>query len=215
MGKYALFLELAGRRVVLVGGGAVATRKAQSLLKAGARLVVVAEHIGEVLVNLCRSAGAEMIKSKYSKSYLAEAVLAIAATDDAKLNRRIYKDCQELEILCNVVDCPELCDFFMPAVVRRGNLQIAIGTEGNCPAYAGHVRKKLEGMFTERHGEFVAELEAIRERVLERVADGGSRKSILGALVDDESFEYFASNGAAKWKSRAEKLIEETKAGQS
>ncbi len=215
MGKYAIFLELAGRRVVLVGGGAVATRKAQVLLRAGARLVVVAEHIGEALVNLCRSAGSEMIESKYSKSYLAEAVLAIAATDDAKLNRRIYKDCQELEILCNVVDCPELCDFFMPAVVRRGNLQIAIGTEGNCPAYAGHVRKKLEGMFTERHGEFVAELEVIREQVLEQVADGGSRKSILGAFADDESFEYFAAKGAAKWRSRAEKLIEETRAGRN
>ncbi|MBN2271101.1 MAG: bifunctional precorrin-2 dehydrogenase/sirohydrochlorin ferrochelatase [Sedimentisphaerales bacterium] len=215
MGKYAIFLELADRRVVLVGGGAVATRKAQSLLQAGGRLVVVAEHIGEALENLCRSFGAEMIKSKYSKSYLAEAVLVIAATNDAKLNRRIYKDCQELEVLCNVVDCPELCDFFVPAVVKRGSLQIAIGTEGSYPAYAGHVRKKLEGMFTERHGEFVAELEAIRERVLERVGDGGSRKSILGALVDDESFEYFASNGAAEWRSRAEKLIEEAEAGQN
>ena len=85
-------------------------------------------------------------------------MLAIAATSDRQLNRRIYKDCQELEILCNVVDAPELCDFIVPAVVKRGDLQIAIGTEGNCPAYAGHLRKKLEQSFTDKHGEFLAEL---------------------------------------------------------
>jgi precorrin-2 dehydrogenase/sirohydrochlorin ferrochelatase len=207
MAKYPIFLELSGRRVVVVGGGAVAVRKAQALLAAGARLVVVAEQIDNMLTVLCRDKKAELIKSKYSKDYLAEAVLTIAATNNPQLNRRIYKDCQELEVLCNVVDEPELCDFFVPAVVKRGDLQIAIGTEGHCPAYAGHIRKKLEKIFTEEHGQFLAELEALRKQIITDVAEPTERKAMLGELADDKSFEYFVANGPAQWRTFAEELI--------
>jgi precorrin-2 dehydrogenase/sirohydrochlorin ferrochelatase len=207
MAKYPIFLELSGRRVVLIGGGAVAVRKARSLLAAGARLVVVAEQVDDVLTNLCADSSAELIRSRYSKDYIAEAVLVIAATNDHKLNKKIYKDCQKLEILCNVVDQPELCDFYVPAVVRRGDLQIAIGTEGYYPAYAGHLRKKLEQTFTDKHGEFLAELERFRKRIIKDVPDQTKRKALLGKLVDDESFEYFAENGSSAWRDRAEQII--------
>ncbi len=207
MAKYPIFLELSGRRAVVVGGGVVAVRKAQALLAAGARLIVVAERIDNMLTVLCRNKNAELIKSKYSKEYLAEAVLTIAATNNHQLNRRIYKDCQELEVLCNVVDEPELCDFFVPAVVKRGDLQIAIGTEGHCPAYAGHIRKKLEEIFTEKHGQFLAELEALRKRIITDVAEPAERKALLGELADDKSFEYFIENGPAQWRTFAEELI--------
>jgi precorrin-2 dehydrogenase/sirohydrochlorin ferrochelatase len=208
MAKYPIFLELTARRVVVIGGGAVAVRKARSLLEAKARLVVVAERIDDVLTSLCTGTGAELIRSKYSKDYLVGAALVIAATNHAELNRRIYKDCQELEILCNVVDQPELCDFYVPAVVKRGDLQIAIGTEGDCPAYAGHMRNKLEQVFTEKHGEFLAELERLRERIIKDVSDPTDRKALLGELVDDVSFEYFAQNGSTAWRDRAEKIIQ-------
>ena len=207
MGKYPIFLELSGRRVVLIGGGAVAARKAQVLLAAGARLVVVAERIDEMLTVLCRDKTAELIKSKYAKSYLAEAVLVMAATNNNQLNKRIYKDCQELEILCNVVDVPELCDFFVPAVVKRGSLQIAVSTDGYCPAYAGHLRKKLERVFTEKHGEFLAELEAMRKQIIREVSDPADRKSLLGRLVEEKSFEYFVENGSSKWRTFADEVI--------
>ncbi len=207
MAKYPIFLELSGRRAVVVGGGAVAVRKAQALLAAGARLVVVAEQIDNMPTALCRDKNAELIKSKYSKDYLAEAVLAIAATNNHQLNRRIYKDCQELEVLCNVVDEPELCDFFVPAVVKRGDLQIAVGTEGHCPAYAGHIRKKLEEIFTEKHGQFLAELETLRKRIIEDVSEPSERKALLGKLADDKSFEYFVENGPAQWRTFAEELV--------
>jgi precorrin-2 dehydrogenase/sirohydrochlorin ferrochelatase len=207
MAKYPIYLELCNRRIVLVGGGAVAARKAESLLKAGARLVVVADHIGQALRGFCAGTSAELIESKYSKEYLAGATMAIAATDDEKLNTQIYRDCQELEILCNVVDSPQLCDFYVPAVVQRGDLQIAIGTDGKSPAFAGHIRKKLEQIFTEKHGEFLAELEAVRSRIIEKLKDPVERKAILGKLADDESFEYFAANGPAEWRKRAEETI--------
>jgi len=209
MAKYPIFLELSGRRAVVIGGGAVAVRKAQALLAAGARLVVVAERIDKMLTVLCRNKKAELIKSKYSKNYLAEAILAIAATNNHQLNRRIYKDCQELEVLCNVVDEPELCDFFVPAVVKRGDLQIAVSTEGLYPAYAGHIRKKLEEIFTEKHGQFLTELETLRKRILKDVAEPADRKALLGQLADDKSFEYFVENGPAQWRIFVDRLVNE------
>ena len=207
MSKYPIFLELSGRRVVVIGGGAVAVRKVQTLLAAGARLVIVSKDADETLTALCQGAKAELIKSKYSKDYLVGAVLAIAATNDHKLNKQIYKDCQELEILCNVVDAPELCDFLVPAVVKRGDLQIAVGTGGSCPAYAGHLRNKLERIFTDKHGEFLAELETFRKRIIKEVADLSYRKTLLGQLADDRSFEYFIQNGPAQWRVFVNKLL--------
>jgi precorrin-2 dehydrogenase/sirohydrochlorin ferrochelatase len=185
----------------------VAVRKAGPLLEAGARLVVVAHKPSDAITDLCTHHDAELIRDRYSKQYLAQAALVIAATDDLKVNEQVYQDCQELEILCNVVDDPQRCDFFVPAVVKRGDLQIAIGTEGYCPAYAGHLRKKLEAELTEEHGQFLVELERVRREVIEQVPASADRKALMGKLVDDESFEYFRANGPAAWRERAQALV--------
>jgi len=207
MAKYPIFMELGKRRVVVVGGGAVAVRKAEALFGAGARLVVVALKPGDAMTTLCTKQGAELIRDRYAKQYIGQAVLVIAATDDPKVNEQVYRDCQELEILCNVVDDPQHCDFFVPALVKRGDLQIAIGTEGYCPAYAGHLRQRLESMFTEEHGRFLAELENVRKKIVDDVPSASDRKTLLGKLVDDESFEYFRANGSEAWRQRAQDMI--------
>lgn len=208
MAKYPIFLELGGRRAVVIGAGSVAARKSESLLAAGARLVVVAEHVENMPSAITRSPNVEVVKAKYSKDYLVGATIAIAATDNHELNKQIFRDCQELEILCNVVDEPELCDFYVPAVVKRGDLQVAVGTEGNCPAYAGHIRKKLEEIITNKHGQFLAELERFRKRVVADVTSAANRKALLGQLVDDESFECFVKDGPAAWRERVEGIIQ-------
>ena len=95
---------------------------------------------------------------------------------------------------------PELCDFFVPAVVKRGSLKIAVGTDGQCPAYAGHIRKKLEKIFTEKHGLFLSELEKMRLKVINEIHEPDKRKIILGRLCDDNSFDYFLDNGPEKWR---------------
>ena len=209
MAKYPIFLEVGGRRVVVVGGGLVASRKADALLEAGARLVVVAKQTCSPLSRLCAEHPVELVRARYSKDYLGQAALVIAATNDAGVNRRIYEDCQELGILCNVVDQPHLCDFFVPAVVKRGDLQIAIGTEGYCPAYASHLRKKLEQTVTEEHGRFLSELEALRKRLFKAVLDPAGRKGLLGQLVSDASFHLFVEKGPVAWRRYAAKLIRE------
>lgn len=207
MAKYPVFLNLRGRSVVIIGGGTVALRKTQVLLATGARLLVVSEHIEDKLAALCQNEDAKLISSVYSKDYLSGAVLAIAATNDHELNKQIYKDCQELGLLCDVVDVPELCDFFVPAIVKRDDLQIAISTEGACPAYAGHLRKKLEQIFTEKHGHFLAELKVIRKRIVKDVSNPADRKVLLSQLVDDESFKCYIQKGLAQWQAYAADLI--------
>ncbi len=208
MAKYPIFLELAGQRVVLIGGGSVAARKAQSLLAAGVRLIIVAEKINPVLEAICRWTNTKLIRGKYIKEYLTGALLAIAATNNRELNHQIHKDCQQLQVLCNVVDDPEHCDFFIPAVVNRGKLQIAISTEGQCPAYAGHLRKKLEKTFTTQHGGFLNELMKLRKQVITELTDPAERKTVLGRLVEDASFDYFTEHGPDRWQEYALKLIQ-------
>ena len=211
MSKYPIYIELSGRRVVVIGAGVVAARKVEVLSGAGARVVVVAEKVSEVFEQTCQKPNIELIISNYSGNYLAEATLAVAATNDMKLNRQVYEDCQKLGVLCNVVDDPELCDFYVPAVVRRGDLQIAISTAGKCPAYAGHLRKKLEDMFTDDHSQFLVELEVIRQKVIADIENGNERKAVLGELVKDKSFDYFVENGPDAWHRRAGEIINKKK----
>ena len=211
MAKYPIFLELSGQHVVVIGGGKVAFRKAKVLLETGARVVVVARKAGETMEALCAGSNIRLVKDSYAKEYLVGAVLAIAATDDMALNQQIHKDCQELEVLCNVVDEPALCDFYVPAVVQRGALQIAIGTGGQSPAFAGHLRKKLERIITAEHGEFLEELERLRKRIQAEIGDINERKSLAGELVDDKSFERFVESGAAEWRRWANELVRSRK----
>jgi len=212
MAKYPIFLELKGRRVVLIGAGTVAFRKAGTLLDAGARLVIVAEHADAAVELLCQeNKQAELVKSSYSKEYLNGATLVIAATNNRQLNKQIYNDCQNCGALCNVVDDPELCDFFAPAVLRRGDLQIAISTDGACPAYAGHIRKKLEDMFTDTHAKFLSELECLRAKVISEVSGADERKTVMGKLTDDASLEIFTACGVDKWRQYADKLVSQYK----
>jgi precorrin-2 dehydrogenase/sirohydrochlorin ferrochelatase len=208
--KYPIFLNLKSKRAVVIGGGSVAARKVLSLLDTQARIVVVAEQIDEALKTGCKNTDVEFVYAKYSKEYLAGATIAFAATNDAKVNEQIYRDCQQLEVLCNTVDSPALCDFFTPAVVKRGDLQIAISTDGNVPAYAGHLRQKLEEIITFEHGQFVAELEKIREKILADISDENKRKTVLGTLAGDEAFEIFKKKGPDALRIWAEKIIAET-----
>ena len=203
MAKFPIYLEMAGRRAVVIGAGPVAIRKVTALHEVGARITVIAIHVSTPAEELFSRYNVEVVLTPYRKDYLVGATLVIAATNDTPLNKQVYHDCQELEILCNVVDVPELCDFYTPALVKRGDLQIAIGTDGNCPSYAGHLRRKLEDLFTQTHGEFLKELEEMRIKVLKSISNPDERKAILGRLASDESFNIFNEQGRANWKEYA------------
>ncbi|MFC1764970.1 bifunctional precorrin-2 dehydrogenase/sirohydrochlorin ferrochelatase [Planctomycetota bacterium] len=206
MAKYPLFLELKDRPVVVIGGGSIALQKAKALQVTGARLTIVAKEICACLEALCQQHSIPCHVAAYATHFIEEAVLVIAATDDRTVNEQVFSDCRERRILCNVVDVPDLCDFYVPAIVRRGALQIAIGTDGYSPAYAGQLRRKLETMITETHGEFVNNLRQMRQVVVNDLEES-KRKDVLVKMACEESFTIFAEQGPQAWKQYAEQLI--------
>ena len=209
MAKYPIYLDLKDKKVVVIGAGPVAERKVKSLCDSGAKVVVVGRDIDRDFAKSCEEKSVKTISGGYSKEYLKSAVLAIAATDDTFLNKQVYDDCHKLSVLCNVVDVPELCDFYVPAVVRRGDLQIAVSTDGSCPAYAANLRKKLEEIFTENHARFITELKTARERIIKRISDPDKRRQILQELVNDESFRRFINQGLEAWQRQLQELMEQ------
>ena len=206
MPKYPIYLELEGAHAVVIGAGSVAARKAKTLFATGANVKVVAQTIEPIFKELCEGLPIEIVQGDYSKEHLQDAFLVIAATDDNALNTEIFEDCQQLKILCNVVDVPPLCNFYVPAVIRRGDLQIAISTNGKCPAYAGHLRRKFQNLITEEHGRFLEVLDDARKSIISKVP-AEKRKDLLSKLADDDSYQLFLDKGADDWKSLAQELI--------
>jgi precorrin-2 dehydrogenase/sirohydrochlorin ferrochelatase len=208
MAKYPIYLELEDTHAVVIGAGSVAARKAKTLVATGANVKVVARNIEPVFKELCEGLPIEIIQGDYSKEHLQDAFLVIAATNDNTLNTQIFEDCQALKTLCNVVDVPPLCNFYVPAVIQRGDLQIAISTNGKCPAYAGHLRRKFQELITKDHGRFLKVLDYARQSVIQQIPPA-KRKGLLSKLSDDDSYQYFLDNGDDAWKLMVQKLIED------
>ena len=207
MAKYPIFLELKHKTVLIIGGGNIALRKAQALIRAQAKVLIIAQTICTSIKELCSHNQVEFNETDYNQKYLNKKTLVIAATDNMALNERIYQDCQINNIPCNTVDIPHLCDFYVPAVMHQGNLQIAVSTNGKCPAYAGYIRKKLEQMFTKQHSHFLDELGKIRLFIIKSIADYDKRKACLTQLAQDESFDIFINKGTDTWIKYAHKVI--------
>jgi precorrin-2 dehydrogenase/sirohydrochlorin ferrochelatase len=206
MAKYPINLDLAGKPVTVIGAGSVGARKICALCDAGAKVTVVSKNFASDFDNICQGLDIEVIKGTYKIEHIKDAVLAIAATDDRALNEEIYYDCQKAKVICNIVDVPDLCDFYVPAIVKRGDLQIAIGTDGKCPAYSGRIRRMLEEIFTEDHGKFLDELDEARVKTIANTPPP-VRMPILKKLSDDESYEFFLENGSEAWQKRADETI--------
>ncbi|HET9078807.1 MAG TPA: bifunctional precorrin-2 dehydrogenase/sirohydrochlorin ferrochelatase [Acidimicrobiales bacterium] len=138
---YPVSLVVSGRLCVVVGGGAVAARKVAGLVEAGARVLVVAPDICDQI----RAMPVELAERPYRRGDLDSAWLAIAATDDPAINRRVHADGQDARVWVNAADDPEACAFTLPAIVRRGPVSVAVSTGGHSPALAGWLRDRIAG----------------------------------------------------------------------
>ncbi|MGB6430371.1 MAG: bifunctional precorrin-2 dehydrogenase/sirohydrochlorin ferrochelatase, partial [Candidatus Acidiferrales bacterium] len=176
---FPLFLKLAGRQCVVVGAGAIAESKIESLLRAGARVKVVAPEATDRVRRWARARQIAWRARAYRPGDLAGAFLVIAATSSAKLHGAIFRQARRGGILCNAVDDPPNCDFYYPAVVRRGSLQIAISTGGESPSLAARLRAELERQFGPEYGAWVKSLGRTRARILRRVLDAGTKRDSL------------------------------------
>lgn len=141
---YPINLNIKGRRCIVIGGGKVAERKVKTLLKFDGRVTVVSPEITLGLKNLASKRRINHINKIYNSKLLNASILAIAATDDRKVNSRVSKDCFKKGILVNVVDSPKECSFIAPAIVKKGFITIAISTGGRSPVLSKAVRIAIE-----------------------------------------------------------------------
>jgi precorrin-2 dehydrogenase/sirohydrochlorin ferrochelatase len=163
---YPICLDVRGRRCLVVGGGGVGTRKTRTLLASGAIVTVVAPAVSAALAELIRKEPIVLKQKGYSAEDLAGMFLVIGATNDEQRNRRIAADAGARGILCNIVDRPEVGDFILPAVIRRGDLTIGVSTSGKSPALAKSIRETLENQFGPEYGVCLRLLGAVREKLL-------------------------------------------------
>src|SRR5262249_18874033 len=147
MRLFPLFLKLEARRCLVVGAGVVAEGKIAGLIDTGAQLRVIAPQATEQVVRWAESSKIEYQQRQFQVTDLDGMFLVVASTSDSELHRLIFAEARKRGVLCNIVDVPELCDFYYPAVVQRGELQIAVSTSGASPALAQRLRKNLEEQF--------------------------------------------------------------------
>jgi len=184
-------LRLEGRACVVVGAGRIAATKAAGLLRHGAEVVVVAPNAVRWIREKARAGELVWRRRPFSARDLRGAFLVVAATDSAASNRAVFHACQARGALCNVVDDPEHCDFFYPAVVRRGPLQIAISTNGNSPALAARLRKELERQFGLEWGAFVEHVGKLRQLLLSANMPLKKKREQIMGLAGQKAFLSF------------------------
>jgi precorrin-2 dehydrogenase / sirohydrochlorin ferrochelatase len=186
---FPMFLKLKGRRVLVVGAGKVGEPKIASLLDTGARIRVVSLEASAVVLNWAQEGRIDLELRAFSADDLDGAFLAVVATSSRSLNERVYEEAQRRGVLCNVVDVPDLCDFFYPAVVRRGDLQIAVSTAGQSPSLAQKIRQQLDKQFGPAYAEWVSELGETRKIILASDLDKERKLELLRSLASREAVE--------------------------
>jgi len=186
MGHYLISLDLTQKVCLIVGGGLVAERKARSLFECGACVRVIAPELTPGLREMVESGLIYHRQGYYCSEDLKDVFLVIGATNDEAVNRKIAEDCSKRNLMVNIVDDPRKCSFFVPAVVRRGSLAIAVSTGGKSPLLARRIREELELAYGPQYGEFLDLIAGLRKDIISNIADEKVKKEILENLVSDK-----------------------------
>ncbi len=205
MRLYPLALKVEGRRCVVVGGGSVAERKILLLLECGAKVVVVSPTLTPIIEEYVTAGRVQAIRRVFQPEDLRGALVAIAATDDQGANRAVRQAADEHHVLLNVVDIPDLCDFYVPASFARGDFEIAVNTAGASPVLAKRIREELEQEFGWEYAVFLELLARLRRELKERVADRERRAEAERDFVYSEALALLAQGK----RTEAEKVFEE------
>lgn len=183
MSLYPVFLKLEGRKVLIVGGGLVAEQKIEAVLRSATDVTVIAPQITPRLRLWAHQRRLKHIGLEFRPGMAKGYFLVIAATDSEQVNRVVYDEARKSGALSNAVDDPGHCDFYAPAVVSRGEFQIAISTGGNSPALAQQVRKDLEQEFGPEYESWMAWLGRMRNAIRNLLPHSERRKELLHLLV--------------------------------
>ncbi len=180
---YPVFLDITGKQCLVVGGGKVAERKVEMLLQFNACVAVVSPTTTRILRKLGETDKIKYFRRTYRAKDLENTALVFACTDNSVINNKIKKDAIMKNIPVNVADCPDLCDFIVPSIIRKNNLTIAISTSGKLPLFSKKLRQKIEEVVTDHYLEYLHIVGEFRTYLLKTVKDARKRTSIMKAIA--------------------------------
>ena len=180
---YPMFLDLTGREVLVVGGGDVAARKIDTLLRYGATIHVVSKELSPAVEKLSTAPAVRVSLREFDPRDVERKTLAIAATNSREVNQLVAQEARSRGVFANVADQPDLCDFFVPATVDRGTIQIAVSTTGNSPALARRIRETLEDAIGQEFADVSALFGALREPAKRQLPSDDERKEFFDRLL--------------------------------
>jgi siroheme synthase-like protein len=181
---YPVFLDLKGRRCLVVGGGSVAERKTRMLLDHNALVTVISPALNQGLQQLAEQGAIQVVPRNFQSNDLRGAFLAIAATDDPITNAAVSDKGRKQRILINVVDDPKVSDFIVPSIVRRGDITIAISTAGKSPALARKIRTELDAILPAQYARLLSLVSDVREELAQRQISVDSEKWQRSLKID-------------------------------
>lgn len=186
MAHYPVYLDLRDRLCVVIGGCAVAEEKARGLLAAGARVTVISPHLTPGLAELAGDGGVHVIARRYRWGDLRKAFLAVVADREPAIVETIWKETRGRNVLVNTVDDVPHCDFIAPAIVQRGDLAVAISTNGKAPALAVRLRQRLESELGKEHARFLELAGSVRAPLARLLPDLAKRRDLWYRLIDSD-----------------------------
>lgn len=204
--QYPLFIDIAGRRCLVVGGGKVAARKIRGLLSAGAAVEVIAPIADRAVLRMAELGKICFIERKFKKTDLGGVFMAFAATADPRVNGMVAAEARRRGVMVNVADDPERCDFFIPAVMRRGRLQIAVSTGGASPAMAAGIKRELLRRYGVEYADLLRALGAARRRLIGKIPID-KRAGVLAQFAKPSVASRFRGMSAREAREEVEKII--------
>jgi precorrin-2 dehydrogenase/sirohydrochlorin ferrochelatase len=205
---YPIYLNLENRRVVVIGGGEVAERKVESLIGTGAAITVISPEITPMLDSLAQENKIQIHRRAYASADCEGAALVFSATDDADVSRAVFSEAAKAGALVNTADQPELCDFIMPAVVRRGDIAIAVSSGGTSPGLAGQLRNKIAGIVGPEYAQLAELLSQCRREIRLRVPDPLQRKALHNRILNSDIIDRLKRNDREGAERRLREIIE-------
>ena len=202
---YPIYLNLKGRRVVVIGGGEVAERKIESLLESDASVLIISPEVTCRIAGLAEQKKVEIRYSRYTPGDCAGAALVFSATGNPEISRAVYQEATALGVFINTADQSEQCSFIMPAVVRRGNIGVAISTNGTSPALAARLRRKISGVVGPEYARLAELLSRIRPEIRNKVQTEAKRKDLHYRIIDSDIISLLKQEDSAP----AERLLKE------
>jgi siroheme synthase-like protein len=205
---YPIYLNLKGKRVVVVGGGEVAERKVESLLGTEASIAVISPKVTVRLESLAGEKRIQLCRRAYAPGDCAGTALVLSATDDPELSRAVFQEAAAAGALVNTADQPALCDFIMPAVVRRGSIAVAISTGGASPGLAARLRRKISRIIGPEYALMAEFLADVRPEIRRRVQTEEARKELHYRILDSDIMNRLKHNDAEGARRLLQEIIQ-------